>query len=75
MNERIKQLAKEARLLTGWPVGEVEFEKFAELIVQSCLTQIALIGISNLENDEHGDIGWTVTTSIDMIRDHFGVDK
>jgi|LakMenE01Jun11ns_1017448.scaffolds.fasta_scaffold6763288_1 hypothetical protein len=37
MNERIKQLAIEARLLTGWPVGEVEYQKFAELIVQECI--------------------------------------
>ena len=36
MNERIKELAKQARLLTGWPVGEVEFQKFAELIVREC---------------------------------------
>ena len=36
MNERIKQLATEARLLTGWPVGEVEYQKFAELIVREC---------------------------------------
>ena len=39
MNERIKELATEARLLTGWPrqaVGEVEYQKFAELIVREC---------------------------------------
>jgi hypothetical protein len=40
MNERIKELAKEARLLTGWPVGEVEFQKFAELIVRECANEI-----------------------------------
>ena len=40
MNERIKELAKEARLLTGWPVGEVEFQKFAELIVKECANEI-----------------------------------
>lgn len=37
MNERIKQLAIEARLLTGWPVGEVEYQKFAELIIHECM--------------------------------------
>jgi len=36
MNKRIKELAIEARLLTGWPVGEVEYQKFGELIVQEC---------------------------------------
>ena len=36
MNERIKELAIKARLLTGWPVGEVEYQKFAELVVREC---------------------------------------
>jgi hypothetical protein len=37
MNERIKALANESRLLTGWPVGEVEYQKFAELIIAECV--------------------------------------
>jgi len=37
MNERIRELATKARLLTGWPVGEVEYQKFAELIVRECI--------------------------------------
>jgi len=37
MNERIRELATEARLLTGWPVGEVEYQKFAELIIKECV--------------------------------------
>ena len=37
MNERIKEIAVEARLLTGWPVGEVEYQKFAELLIQKCV--------------------------------------
>ena len=37
MNERIKELATKARLLTGWPVGEVEYQKFADLIVLEVL--------------------------------------
>jgi hypothetical protein len=40
MNERIKELAREARLLTGWPVGEVEYQKFAELVVRECVTKL-----------------------------------
>ena len=38
MNHKIKELAHEARLLTGWPVGEVEYQKFAELIVRECIS-------------------------------------
>ena len=48
----------------------ISVEKFAELIVQTCLTKIALIGISNFENS---DISWTVDTSIKMIKEHFGL--
>ena len=40
MNKRIKELATEARLLTGWPVGEVEYQRFAELIVKDIHTYV-----------------------------------
>ena len=40
MNERIRELAEQARLLTGWPVSEGEFEKFAELIISECINQL-----------------------------------
>ena len=85
MNERIKYLAIKAGLDIdgfGYPIwgclaGEEEkkefLEKFAESIVNECITQIAMIGISNFENDKHGDIGWTVDTSIEMIKEQFGV--
>lgn len=39
MNERIKELAEQARLLTGWPVGQVEYQKFAELIIWECINE------------------------------------
>ena len=47
MNERIKELAKEARLLTGWTVGECEYQKFAELIVWECF----LIGAKYIQSN------------------------
>ena len=37
MNEQIKLFAEQARLLTGWPVGEVEYQKFAELLIFECV--------------------------------------
>ena len=43
MNERIKELAIKARLLTGWPVGEIEYQKFAELIVRDCALTAGLM--------------------------------
>jgi len=37
MSERIKELAEQAKLFTGWPNGEIEYQKFAELIVKECM--------------------------------------
>jgi hypothetical protein len=75
MNKRILELAKQAGLKYSAETQLSPAEaKFAELIVQSCQTQVALIGIANLENDENGDINWTVRASIDMMGEHFGVE-
>lgn len=82
MNERIFEFAKQADLIQ-WdtlpsgartPDHESVFraKKFAELIARECIGQIALIGISNFENE---DIGWTVDTAIANIKDHFGVEE
>ena len=81
MNEQIKRLATEARLLTGWSVGEVEYQKFAELIVKECA-----------DLDTHDDVtapvgqsaygeayqdGWTEGTKAyrETILEHFGVES
>jgi hypothetical protein len=66
MNKRIKELATEARLLTGWPVGEVEYQKFAELIVRECLV---VINQSNGVGDDD-----VIKISMD-VKEHFGVEK
>ena len=50
MNERIKTLADQARLLTGWPVGEVEYQKFAELIIQDCIECCVLVAQAAIGN-------------------------
>ena len=82
MNEQIFELAKQADLIQ-WetlPSGlrtpdhesVVKAKKFAELIIRNCISQIALIGISNFENE---DISWTVETAIVKIEEHFGVQK
>ena len=80
MNEQIFELAKRADLIQ-WdtlPSGArtpdhesvVKANKFAELIIKKCISQIALIGISNFENE---DISWTVETAIANIKEHFGI--
>jgi hypothetical protein len=43
-------------------------EKFADLVVQKCVQRIALIGVSNFENE---DIGWATEAAISVIRDTF----
>ena len=70
MNERIKELAKEARLLTGWPVGEVEYQKFAELIVREC---------AQVSEDDITDGDACCTNTADriarQIKKHFGIES
>ena len=76
MNERIRLLAEQAEgtkkhVPAVWQFYDYELEKFAKLIAQDCITEIALIGIGNWEND---DIGWTVDLAIKNIREKFGVE-
>jgi len=90
MNERIKELAKQAgdyvnevytppvRSKTPgkiWEDGHIGWheqfhEKFAELIIKDCISQIAIIGLSNEENE---DISWAVDLAILNIKDRFDV--
>ncbi len=86
MNERIKQLAGEAGFLmwdgeehapidavVDWSCSyDYELEKFADLIVQKCIQRVALIGISNFENE---DITWTADKAISYIRDTFDKEQ
>jgi len=76
MNERIKELATEARLLTGWPVGEVEYQKFAELIVREC-AQIAVFKDSGIvaTADVAGYMAAGRSTAARLIQEHFGVEE
>jgi hypothetical protein len=64
MNERIKALAREARLLTGWPVGEMEYQKFAELIIQECIEQCE-------KNADHEYLGAGSQLCAFNIKSHF----
>ena len=78
MNERIKELIKQADIefdvssdhygVDTAVVIPYDLEKFAELIAQDCISQIALIGVSNFEND---DIMWAVERSIEIIKERF----
>lgn len=80
MNERIKELKHQAFLWcdenipeqysheTGY--GDAWEDKFAELIIKDCISQIAIIGLSNEENE---DISWAVDLAILNIKDRFDV--
>ena len=73
MNERIRELATKARLLTGWPVGEVEYQKFAELIVQECLLSLEP-DLYSKEIDYEFEQRFYKRCS-DKIIKHFGVEQ
>jgi len=66
MSERIKELAEQAKLFTGWPNGEIEYQKFAELIVKECM-KVADEGMAQ------------VTMKVEWpsyhIKKHFGVEE
>ena len=77
MNERIRDLQiqafAECKTFEDDKIRTDEvFERFAELIVKDCITKIALIGVSNFEND---DIMWTVELATKMIKERFGVKE
>jgi len=76
MNERIKQFAEQAEFFEkDLHIQGDNFQRFAELVIQDCLSQIAMIGISNFENDDHGDISWTVSKCIEMIKCRFEIKE
>lgn len=64
--------AREGNPPTVYWQGEVSAERFAELIVRDCISQIALVAVPNWDNDE---VSWAMETCIDNIkaRYHLGV--
>jgi len=74
MNEQIIEMAKQCGYWNGQTIemNDVGITKFAELIIQKCKSQLALIAITNFENK---DITWTVETAIVNIEEHFGVKE
>ncbi len=76
MNKRIRELAEDCTVDfvdgRGVSLSEIDVEKFAELIIQDCVTQVALLGISNYENE---DVMWAVETSIENIKERFGITQ
>jgi len=74
-NPKFDELAKECYVKTGSIHSDhFDYVKFGELIVQACVSQVATVGISNFESYATGNIGWAVQTSIEQIKQHFGID-
>lgn len=82
MNERIKQLAKQAGLdddicpLDEW--DHPELEKFAELIVQDCISKLAWAPQSSgPEGLGEYNQGWVNgrALAVEHIKEHFGVEE
>jgi len=70
MNERIKELAIEAGFYANPDVEK--FEKFAELIVQECMLQVADVRIEN-DFEPVGDA--VLVQALAGIKQHFGVEE
>ena len=76
MNERIKQFAKQAEFFErDLQIQGDNFQRFAELVIQDCLAQVAMVGVSNFEDDDSGDISWTVGKCIEMIKYRFEIKE
>ena len=62
MNERIQQLAEQAKLYDGWFCGKGNIEKFAELIVRECAD------IASMNQHQYESTGMYVLK-------HFGIEQ
>ena len=81
MNERIRQLAEQAReyvadaIELGFPqdqVDDIRDEKFAELIVREC---VKVMYDNAIERKVPPDINQTPTHYAVAVLEHFGVEK
>ena len=90
MNEKIKQLAEQAKIdydlrpeiarAPVWIALDDELEKFAKLIVRECVGIVEDYGLSLVGSDENY-LGETLNLSIrvqeagNKIKEHFGVEE
>jgi hypothetical protein len=75
MNEQIRECwLKAAKEDSGekWDTQEEFIERFAKLIVQSCISEVAMMGVTNFENK---DITWAVDVIIKNIKSRWGVEQ
>jgi hypothetical protein len=73
MNRVIGQLAEQAGLLgPSSRIGNAHeaTEKFAELIVRKCISEVAMMGVVQYENE---DIAWAVNLIIGNLKETFDI--
>jgi hypothetical protein len=85
MNKRLDEIEKQSYTEVMHERGSTymafDKAKFAELIVQECINEIAYIGKANEVFGDRTDRGglnhilWTTETAIEKIKQHFGVDE
>ena len=74
MNERIKELARQAGLIAPYGsdregLRDFDYREFAELIVRECAT------IADIEKSNLAGCGYITKTKGMLIREHFGVEE
>ena len=78
MNERIENLMYRAGLTAQGCWDEMDsymheaIEKFGELIVRRCISEVAMMGVTQYENK---DIAWAVDLIIKNLKDTFEIDE
>jgi hypothetical protein len=70
MNERIHKLAEDSGMTQYVAADNKYLERYTEMVVQDCVSEVALMGITNFENE---DISWSCRAIIDSIKSKFGV--
>jgi hypothetical protein len=76
VNERIKELAKQAGLQPFEDCGPgyvYKMEKFAELIVQECMWKIMVRKDEAIDN--HWNVDEAMSAALMDISEHFGVEE
>jgi hypothetical protein len=69
VNERIHKLAEDSGMTQYVAADNKYLERFTEMVVQDCVAEVAMMGITNFENQ---DIAWAVDVIIKNIKNKFG---
>lgn len=72
MNNLYKDIAYAAtgKVKNQWIFSDQELQEYTKQVIQRCVTEISLIGVSNYESTE---IAWATSTSVEMIYKKFGI--